>query len=193
MKTIEKINTIRRDGWRRWDRLSDRECRRLGVRRGSVVNPDDPSLVVYSPVGDVMQKTGIRAERLARRISRKHEHFCDICEKPITTEDFLTGRTFELNNAPCSGDYCDFRHRSCQDSLVDWDTIQTSCGDHGDYINNERTSGKSHRSVGGPAGALSKSLCLEECLGPPHSVNRHPPVRWVVYHRTGLYCGVGAG
>jgi hypothetical protein len=48
-QNVGQVRTIAGGGWRGWDRLSDRECRRIGVRRGSIVNPQDCHLVIYSP------------------------------------------------------------------------------------------------------------------------------------------------
>ena len=69
MKTrrIELVRTVAGDGWRGWDRLSDRECRRIGVPRGSIVNPRDPYYVIYSPARNGgYDNTYVRAGSLDR-------------------------------------------------------------------------------------------------------------------------------
>jgi len=67
MRTIDTIRTIKKGGWRGWDRISDRQCRKHRLPRGSVVNPNDPYYVIYSPArGGGYNNTGVRASSLDR-------------------------------------------------------------------------------------------------------------------------------
>jgi hypothetical protein len=66
--THATVRTLAGEGWRGWDRLSDRECRRLGVARGSIVDPTDPYLQIFRPLrSGGYSNTSHRAIALSRR------------------------------------------------------------------------------------------------------------------------------
>lgn len=44
-----------------------------------------------------------------------HTHICDLCGKEITSSDFNQDNYFEANNQNCEGDYCDYRHKECEE------------------------------------------------------------------------------
>ena len=60
MRKIETLRVIPGDGWRGWDR----QARKHGLRRGSIVNPLDPYLVIYYPLADGYANSGVRAREL---------------------------------------------------------------------------------------------------------------------------------
>jgi len=67
MRTITKIRTIKSDGWRGWDRISDKQAKKHGLPRACIVNPNDPYHVIYRPSQHSgYDNTNVRAESLDR-------------------------------------------------------------------------------------------------------------------------------